>query len=581
MATDIALSAALRNNLLSLQNTQRLIDSVQLRLATGLKVNSALDGPQAFFTSQSLNNRASDLSRLLDGLGQSIQTIQTADKGVTALSTLVDQAESLAQEAASAVDEAGEAATITGNVDLRNIADLTTVSGIATTNFMTFSFVDPDHATPGTAVSLDTNFDDGGAGGRVTITSFESTDQILAQINGLRDTQGNQVVEASLTEKGYLKLKALTGGDMRIVFDDGGGEANALATALGLGSSQIYSREQNDVVSGTTAANLTAISVSAKATVDSYNFIDSSTSTVATRSTLLTNLRKTVGGSALITAAATNALVVTVNGAAVSTASASYAISATATIQGFIDTINADTDVNSKIQASFDDDTGQVIIRAISATATSVQIGISDDTATVAATADLGFGVRTLSASSADTTANYDMESIAFGKAAGALARIENDYNKIRDQIDGIVEDANYRGINLLGGDNLTSYFNEDRSNSLVTVGADLSASGLGINAALFSSSAAVDTVLEEILAAKDIVRDFGSTLSNDLSILQTRQDFTTSLINTLKSGASQLTKADENEEGANLLALQTRQQLGVTSLSLAAQSQQSVLRLF
>lgn len=76
-------------------------------------------------------------------------------------------------------------------------------------------------------------------------------------------------------------------------------------------------------------------------------------------------------------------------------------------------------------------------------------------------------------------------------------------------------------------------------------------------------------------------VRGFGSTLANNLSIIQTRRDFTQNTINTLRAGADDLTVADQNEEGANLLALQTRQQLGVTSLSLAAQSQQSVLRLF
>ena len=78
MTSDVVLTAALRSNLLSLQNTQNNIDTAQFRLSTGRKVNSALDGPQAFFASQALNNRASDLTRLLDSIGQSIQTIQAA-----------------------------------------------------------------------------------------------------------------------------------------------------------------------------------------------------------------------------------------------------------------------------------------------------------------------------------------------------------------------------------------------------------------------------------------------------------------------------------------------------------------------
>ena len=99
MTSDVVLTAALRNNLLSLQNTQNSIDTTQFRLATGRKVTSALDGPQSFFAAQTLNNRASDLTRLLDGIGQSIQVIRAADNGVTALTTLVEQADSLAANA--------------------------------------------------------------------------------------------------------------------------------------------------------------------------------------------------------------------------------------------------------------------------------------------------------------------------------------------------------------------------------------------------------------------------------------------------------------------------------------------------
>ena len=96
MSSDVVLTSALRSNLLSLQNTQRLIDDTQLKLATGLRVNSALDNPQNFFAAQSLNNRASDLGRLLDGISQSIRTIETADNGIKGLTDLVGQAESVA-----------------------------------------------------------------------------------------------------------------------------------------------------------------------------------------------------------------------------------------------------------------------------------------------------------------------------------------------------------------------------------------------------------------------------------------------------------------------------------------------------
>lgn len=96
---DVILTAALRSNLLSLQGTQRLLDQTQLRLATGLRVNSALDNPGQYFAAQSLNNRASDLSRLLDNMGQAIQVLKTTDKAIQSLTSLIQQAQALAQQA--------------------------------------------------------------------------------------------------------------------------------------------------------------------------------------------------------------------------------------------------------------------------------------------------------------------------------------------------------------------------------------------------------------------------------------------------------------------------------------------------
>src|SRR5581483_9581471 len=97
--SDIVLSAGVRQNLLSLQNTAHLMSITQNRLATGKKVNTALDNPANFFTSQSLNNRASDLNALLDSIGQAQQTLSAADQGITSLTKLVESAKSIAQQA--------------------------------------------------------------------------------------------------------------------------------------------------------------------------------------------------------------------------------------------------------------------------------------------------------------------------------------------------------------------------------------------------------------------------------------------------------------------------------------------------
>jgi len=94
----IVLSASVRQNLLSLQSTASLLATTQNDLATGNKVNSALDNPTNFFTAQSLNNRASDIGNLLDGIGNGVQVLQAANTGITSLQSLVSSAQSVANQ---------------------------------------------------------------------------------------------------------------------------------------------------------------------------------------------------------------------------------------------------------------------------------------------------------------------------------------------------------------------------------------------------------------------------------------------------------------------------------------------------
>ena len=97
--SNITLSAAVRQNLLSLQGTADLLATTQGRLATGKKVNSALDNPTNFFTAAGLDARASDISNLLDSIGNGVQVLQAADTGITSLQKLVDTAKSIANQA--------------------------------------------------------------------------------------------------------------------------------------------------------------------------------------------------------------------------------------------------------------------------------------------------------------------------------------------------------------------------------------------------------------------------------------------------------------------------------------------------
>ena len=157
-------------------------------------------------------------------------------------------------------------------------------------------------------------------------------------------------------------------------------------------------------------------------------------------------------------------------------------------------------------------------------------------------------------------------------------------YNDILTQIDQLAKDAGYKGVNLLGGtdQSLTVVFNEDRSSSLTIKGVDGSAAGLGLTPeADWSENTAIDAALTKIDSAISSLRSMSSEFGNNYSVVQTREEFTENLINVLEEGSDKLTLADMNEESANMLALQTRQQLAINSLSLASQAAQSVLKLF
>ena len=161
-------------------------------------------------------------------------------------------------------------------------------------------------------------------------------------------------------------------------------------------------------------------------------------------------------------------------------------------------------------------------------------------------------------------------------------------FNELRDQLDKIADDASFNGINLLRGDNLQITFNETGTSeiNIQTEGGETINSGnLGVPTTLeasdLDSDTNIDNVLADVKTAINEVRAQSSSFGSNLSVVENRQDFTKNMINTLETGASNLTLADANEEAANLLALQTRQQLSSTALSMASQADQAVLRLF
>jgi hypothetical protein len=166
-------------------------------------------------------------------------------------------------------------------------------------------------------------------------------------------------------------------------------------------------------------------------------------------------------------------------------------------------------------------------------------------------------------------------------------ANLVTTFNQLRDQLDKTASDSSFNGTNLLNGDQLKLIFNETDSSSLTiqsTAPTGINNAVLGISSATnaqFQDNSQLDSVLQTLNNALTMVRSQASAFGSNLSIVQNRQTFTTAMINTLQSGSDSLTVADTNLEGANMLALQTRQQLSTTALSLANQANQAVLRLF
>jgi flagellin len=202
----------------------------------------------------------------------------------------------------------------------------------------------------------------------------------------------------------------------------------------------------------------------------------------------------------------------------------------------------------------------------------------------------MGQAIQTVKAADAGITGITTLIEAAKGLAQSALSTSDTttrasyaaQYDSVRAQITNLTEDSGYKGTNLLNGNNLTVTFNEDGSNTMAITG---TAAGAGITLSAAAGNWAADTNIQaaitELSTATTSLRTTSASLSSSLSVVQARVDFTTAMVNTLSEGSDKLTLADMNEEGANMLALQTRQSLGTTALSLSAQAAQSVLRLF
>ncbi len=177
-----------------------------------------------------------------------------------------------------------------------------------------------------------------------------------------------------------------------------------------------------------------------------------------------------------------------------------------------------------------------------------------------------------------------DMTSNGAATVPNARTSSQEQYNEILRQIDQLAKDSGYKGVNLLQGEDLRVNFNEDRTSTLLVSGKNADVEGLKLLQGADwdnADNSALENALNAVDSAINTLRNWASELGNNYSILETRENFTEKLVNVLTEGADKLILADMNEESANMLALQTRQQLAINSLSLASQAAQGVLKLF
>jgi len=525
----IVLSASVRQNLLALQSTANLLAKTQNDLATGNKVNSALDNPTEFFTAQSLNNRASDIANLLDGIGNGVQVLQAANTGLTSLQALVASAQSIAHQVlqsptgydtksqiSSAVIPGATANNLLGSA-LNN-----TVTGTAVSNNLSTPVVITAATKLVSAANSDTLAATPTNGSSFTVDGKTITFS-TAQTTITTDTSGNYTI-------GVGTGSNLTVGDVLHAIDSitGAGtpsSVNAGKLVLSTGTTQSL------VVTpgGTSALGFFGLGSIPTTTAVTPPAITGQTLTIAsTGGGTPTSITFGTGGGQVAT----------------------------------LNDLNTALAANN-LQASIS--TTGVITIVTSNDAASSTIGTVGGTAT--AFAGLTAGAPVVDPDSQATRANLVAQ-----------------YNNVLAQINTTSQDASFNGINLLNGDTLKLVFNETGRSTLNIQGVTFNDAGLGLSTLVsgtdFLDSSSANKVLAQLDSASTTLRSESSALGSNLSIVQIRQDFSKNLINVLQTGASNLTLADTNEEAANSQALSTRQSIAVSALALANQSQASVLQL-
>jgi flagellin len=610
MSSDIVLSPGVRQNLLALQNTAGLLSVTQNRLATGKKVNTALDNPVSYFTSQALSQRVGDLNSLLDSIGQAQQTLKAADAGITSLTSLVQSAKSIATQALQTAKGAVNYTNITGTAAIpadttkisatSNVASSGVVSSQSTATLDVSALVTAGAAANGQTLSLSLNgitktytFNNAaGNGTTVFSTGAELQAEVLAdfQTTGAVATVGgvaaNAFTATSIDAVNSFTIggTATTGTGTQVTGTSTAAAVtgDALTISDGTHTQTFYRVAAGASIAGhtfSTAANL-------KTAIDATNLVTGGSPVTTTVNGTGVDIKRADGGDVTISGALGVA-----DGYISNAAGTTFNSNFNATLAPLSGSLTIGVGTNAVHTLSFGTGIGQIFTRTALNTALAAFTDVAGSVNTT--------GHVNLAPSSSDNVTVGGTGAIltALGLTAGtttpsatvitpnaARSSLQNDFNNLLSQIDQLAKDASYSGVNLLYGDSLKVVFNPDGTSSLNIAGVKFDAAGLGLTAISgtgFQDNKVVSDTLAKIGTTLDTLRTQASRFGTSVGVVQVRQDFTKNLINTLQIGSDNLVLADTNEEGANLLALQTRQQLSTTALSLANQASQAVLRLF
>jgi len=620
MANEVALTSSMRTNLLQLQNVQDQVAKKQNILSTGNKVNTALDGPTAFFAAKGLTQRAGDLSSLKSAMGQSISTIQAADKGLTSIDTMIDQAKGLTTAAYAALGtDAASVATRKAlasqfNALRTQIDKLAGDSGYAGKNLIGGNGLRLDStSTSRAAVNTITGLENA----RVTNVVSADTYSIRVKGTGAISGQTGDIGSAEnahgltgLKLSGKLSTSAGSFSDVQVEVRGATGRERSFIVSDGKESRTISYFDNNQSIDTklTTAATSTSAQASTvtiggtieagdvfSVTVEGQTFSYTATSSdvaigQTSKANVASQLRASINsalatggrlaGKDLASTAVGSQGTITLTGATTTGVAREVTLAATTT--------NALTKHISESFAS-----GTVVSFTVDRQLLEAANNSGNGVSTIEKKVDLQVSVTNLNGAQVtrDGLNNRGEGKLADGEQSFAFdsgtVRVKLDQNTIQQAatancaaniITKQVTDANT-------SNDLSVQLNENNTNSISVSAVNLSSSGQGLKLDEaqndWTDRADIDKAVAGIDNAKATIRSASQNLSTNLNIITTRENFTKEFSNVLTEGASKLTLADQNEEGANLLMLQTRQQLGTIALSLANQSQQSILRLF